>query len=404
MRFDTVIIGGGLSALVCGIELARGGKRVAMVAKGHSSLHFSSGSFGLYNAPEPLKALAELAPEHPYSKVGVERVETLAAKATEILNIAGVATNGNAEANHYVLTPTGSLRQCWLSFEGVVTADSDKNLDFKSAAILYPEGFLDFYTQFVADGLRRMGVRSSLHSFSLPELAVRRNNPTEMRSVAVARALDKEENILALATIISKEVGDAEVVLMPAVLGFVKGDVQSRLEKITGKRIVSVPTLPPSVEGIKVECALRATFERMGGVIFNGHTVVSHTMENGAVESVTTDKAVTLTAEDFVLCSGSFIGGGLVSGRSAIAEPIFGIDVDVPQGEFTTRDIFEPQPFMSAGVVTDGDFKALLSAQPIDNLYACGAILSGFNAVKEGCGAGVSIVTALVVAENILNR
>ena len=404
MRFDTVIIGGGLSALVCGIELARGGKRVAMVAKGHSSLHFSSGSFGLYNAPEPLKALAELAPEHPYSKVGVERVETLAAKATEILNIAGVATNGNAEANHYVLTPTGSLRQCWLSFEGVVTADSDKNLDFKSAAILYPEGFLDFYTQFVADGLRRMGVRSSLHSFSLPELAVRRNNPTEMRSVAVARALDKEENILALATIISKEVGDAEVVLMPAVLGFVKGDVQSRLEKITGKRIVSVPTLPPSVEGIKVECALRATFERMGGVIFNGHTVVSHTMENGAVESVTTDKAVTLTAEDFVLCSGSFIGGGLVSGRSAIAEPVFGIDVDVPQGEFTTRDIFEPQPFMSAGVVTDGDFKALLSAQPIDNLYACGAILSGFNAVKEGCGAGVSIVTALVVAENILNR
>ena len=404
MRFDTVIIGGGLSALVCGIELARGGKRVAMVAKGHSSLHFSSGSFGLYNAPEPLKALAALAPEHPYSKVGVERVETLAAKATEILNIAGVATNGSAEANHYVLTPTGSLRQCWLSFEGVVTADSDKNLDFKSAAILYPEGFLDFYTQFVADGLRRMGVRSSLHSFSLPELAVRRNNPTEMRSVAVARALDKEENILALATIISKEVGDAEVVLMPAVLGFVKGDVQSRLEKITGKRIVSVPTLPPSVEGIKVERALRATFERMGGVIFNGHTVVSHTMENGAVESVTTDKAVTLTAEDFVLCSGSFIGGGLVSGRSAIAEPIFGIDVDVPQGEFATRDIFEPQPFMSAGVVTDGDFKALLSAQPIENLYACGAILSGFNAVKEGCGAGVSIVTALVVAENILNR
>ena len=209
---------------------------------------------------------------------------------------------------------------------------------------------------------------------------------------------------MALATIISKEAGDAEVVLMPAVLGFVKSDVQNRLEKIVGKRIVTVPTLPPSVEGIKVERALRATFERMGGVIFNGHTVVSHTMDEGAVESVTTDKAVTLTAEDFVLCSGSFIGGGLVSGRSAITEPIFGVDVDTPQGEFTTRDIFEPQPFMSAGVVTNGDFKAQVSAQTIENLYACGAILSGFNAVKEGCGAGVSIVTALVVADNILNR
>ena len=163
MRYDTVIIGGGLSALLCGIELARNGRRAAIVATGHSSLHFSSGSFGLYNGAEPLKAVDALAEPHPYSRLA-EDIEALAAKATEILNIAGVATNGSAETNHYVLTPTGSLRQCWLSFEGVVTADSDKNLDFKSAAILYPEGFLDFYTQFVADGLRRVGVRSSLHS------------------------------------------------------------------------------------------------------------------------------------------------------------------------------------------------------------------------------------------------
>ena len=344
MRFDTVIIGGGLSALVCGIELARNGKRVAVVAKGHSSLHFSSGSFGLYNAEHPLKAIAELAPTHPYSKIGVERVEVLAAKATEILNVAGVSTNGTVEANHYIMTPTGTLRPCWLSLEGTVTAASDKSLDFKSAAILYPEGFLDFYTQFVSDELQGLGVNTSLHSFALPELSIRRNNPTEMRSVAVARALDKEENILALANIISREAGDAEVVIMPAVLGFVKSDVQSRLEKISGKRILTVPTLPPSVEGIKVERALRTAFERMGGVIFNGQTVVSYAKEEDVVATVTTDKYVTITAEEFVLSTGSFIGGGLESDRNSIVEPVFGVDVVVPQGEFTTRDIFEPQP------------------------------------------------------------
>ena len=47
MRYDTVIIGGGLSALMCGIAVARAGKRVALVATGNSSLHFSSCSFGL---------------------------------------------------------------------------------------------------------------------------------------------------------------------------------------------------------------------------------------------------------------------------------------------------------------------------------------------------------------------
>ena len=142
----------------------------------------------------------------------------------------------------------------------------------------------------------------------------------------------------------------------------------------------------------------------MGGVIFNGQTVVSYAKEENVVATVTTDKYVTLAAEEFVLSTGSFIGGGLESDRNSIVEPVFGVDVAAPQGEFTTRDIFESQPFMSAGVVTDGDFNVEVAAQVVDNLYACGAILSGFNAVKEGCGAGVSIVTALVVADNILNR
>jgi len=39
----------------------------------------------------------------------------------------------------------------------------------------------------------------------------------------------------------------------------------------------------------------------------------------------------------------------------------------------------------------------------VDNLYAAGAVLSGFNALKEGSGAGVSILTALHVSSLILN-
>ena len=81
MRYDSVIIGGGLAALLCGIELARGGKKVAIVATGHSTLHFSSGSFGLYNAAEPLKAVEALDASHPYTKLG-EDIEALAAKDT----------------------------------------------------------------------------------------------------------------------------------------------------------------------------------------------------------------------------------------------------------------------------------------------------------------------------------
>ena len=47
MRYDTIIIGGGLSGLTAGITLASAGKRVCIVSAGQSSLHFNSGSFDL---------------------------------------------------------------------------------------------------------------------------------------------------------------------------------------------------------------------------------------------------------------------------------------------------------------------------------------------------------------------
>ena len=47
MKFDTIIIGGGLSGLTAGITLAEHGQKCLMVSAGQSALHFFAGSFEL---------------------------------------------------------------------------------------------------------------------------------------------------------------------------------------------------------------------------------------------------------------------------------------------------------------------------------------------------------------------
>lgn len=39
----------------------------------------------------------------------------------------------------------------------------------------------------------------------------------------------------------------------------------------------------------------------------------------------------------------------------------------------------------------------------IDNLYVAGAVLGGFDPLTEGCGAGVSLISGLYAAEQIIS-
>lgn len=57
---------------------------------------------------------------------------------------------------------------------------------------------------------------------------------------------------------------------------------------------------------------------------------------------------------------------------------------------------------MHYGVKTDEHFRAMMNGKPIENLYVSGSVLGGANPLKEGSGAGISLLTSLHVAEQIL--
>ena len=154
-----------------------------------------------------------------YTHLGAERFGALAAEAAALLAEAGVAVEGDAARNHYRLTPMGGLKPAWLTLAGYVRSEASDALPWRKAVLFNAEGFLDFYTQFLAEGFRRMGTECAVRTFNMPALETIRNNPSEMRSANIARIFDRQENLDALARILRREAGDAEAVLLPAVLG-----------------------------------------------------------------------------------------------------------------------------------------------------------------------------------------
>ena len=156
MRYETIIIGGGLTGLLSGIMLAERGKRVAIISAGQSALHFSSGSFELFNGEnDPIKGINTLPEEHPYKKIGVDNVERYAEMVVDIFKRAGVKCSGDKNRNHYRITPIGTIKPAWLTLDDYATFDSADTICWRRVALVNFDGYLDFYPKFLESGLAR---------------------------------------------------------------------------------------------------------------------------------------------------------------------------------------------------------------------------------------------------------
>ena len=408
MKFDTIIIGGGLSGLVAGIELSRKGQKCMIVSAGQSALHFFSGSLELCGLEdEPSKAMEQLSQSHPYRKIGLDTALTLAERVKPLFAEVGVNFKGNAERNHWRITPLGVLKRAWLTLDEYASVPSDGLMLWKKVALLNIDGFLDFHTSYIAAGLAEKGVECVVKGISMPELERLRHNPTEMRSTNIAKTLTGEL-IGKLAARINEHAKDVDAVLMPAVVGLAGNADVVRLKEKVDRPLHFLATLPPSVPGIRLQMMLRKHFQKLGGVYMLGDAVKEGVFDGNCLKGIRTVNHgdTCFKADSFILASGSFFSKGLVSDIDGVREPVFGLDVDsiTERPQWYRKDMFEAQPYMTFGVATDSLFRAGKNGQPVINLYATGSVLSGCHPMKEGSGAGVAILTALHVADTILKN
>ena len=414
MRMDTVIMGGGLSGLACGIALAKRGKRVAIVASGQSTMLFNGGSMEMLGhvdgkaVTNPLEAITTLPQSHPYSKIGASRIAELAERVKLLFNDSGIDMTGTANANHWRITPMGVAKPAWLTLNDHLRIDDLNNLPAKRLALMCIRGYFDQPNSMLAQGLRDLGFEVDAIEFTTDDITALRRSPSEMRATSLAKRLVSNNALQRVADQINSLATDADMVLMPSVLGQSDSTDIQTLQSMVGKPLRLVATLPPAVAGMRMMTQLRHYFRMLGGTYLMGDTAVSGTIEGDRLTSITTTKLaeIPLKADNFVLATGSFISRGLKADYERVYEPVLGVDVDADANPdaWTQFGVLQPQAYFGYGVATDDQFHCLKQGKAINNLYAIGSILSGHDAVKMGDGTGVSLLTALAVNDLIIAK
>ena len=148
---------------------------------------------------------------------------------------------------------------------------------------------------------------------------------------------------------------------------------------------------------------MRRRFQQLGGTLLPNDTVKGGGFENNHLKYVCTENLADtrLEANEFVLATGSFLGGGLSSDYYSVRESVFGLDVELSGAashvDWTTDNLFDKQPYESFGVKADNQFRVSKDGTTIDNLYAIGSVLSGNDPQHQADATGVDLLTALAV-------
>ena len=372
MRFDTVIIGGGLAGLTAGISLQEAGQKVAIVSAGQNAMHFFSGSFEDAGAAR-------------------ERVSALFAAA-------GVRTNA---IDGLQLMPMGKFQPVSLTLEDV-TVFPEEHIAEKALIVNFT-GFHDFYCTFLAETLEKAGTACRIRFVRLPEMEHLRTSPSEMRSVNIARVLDEywEKAVSDIRILL----GDEDLIILPQVFGLKDASVLDKIRTALPARVAFVGTMPPSVPGIRTQMLLKRRFEVLGGTFLMGDEVTSAALHEGVVSSITTRNLDTarLFADHFILASGGYFSKGLTATPTQVYEPLLGLDIDYPaeRKDWYDDDFFAEQPFMDFGVKTDASLHAVKDGEPVQNLFCIGSVLGNTRKEDYGTAAGLAIRTAFAVVDTI---
>ena len=414
MTNESVVIGAGLAGLTAALRLTEHGHHVVIVARGAGATHLAPatvdvlGYVGDDRVDSPAASFEQLfarSPHHPYRRVTLAQIEAALTWFSE--RVAGLGYTGGVAENLLLSTAIGVPRPSALIPRTMRGGDLRAGGRFVFVGL---RGFKDFHPSLLADNLGNARVPIPLTARAV-ELALPRDRLGDLGGRRLAERFDSSQYRDWLVDSLRGKLEPDERVGLPAVLGLRRAeDAWQELENRLERQVFEVPTLPPSIPGMRLFDALTARLRAAGVRVIFGVTAVGATTRDGRIDAVAVANAsgtASYRAQSVVLASGGFASGGLaLDSRGVTRETVFDLPVaGVPAAgpvRFAPR-YFDEQPLAGSGVAVDEQLRPVdADGMPVyGNLHAAGAILGGAVPWKEKSGSGISLATGYAAAEAI---
>jgi glycerol-3-phosphate dehydrogenase subunit B len=420
VKADIAVVGSGLAALVATRTLQQAGRNAVLIWPGLSSLYFTYATVDVLGysdltstepVEQPEAGVAQLIadrPDHPYALAGLDALRGGTTLLIEWLRAAGFRWQGSLAGNLLLPTAIGTPKPSCLVPESMAAGDLRRDEPIVFCGF---HGYEDFVPELAASNLSRSwgqgdqsvrAIRVWLPGFDTSRL---------FTSIDLARSFEDKAFRREVASRIRREITvDGVRVGMPAVLGLTHDtDVYTSFAAEVGHPVFEIPTLPPSVLGLRLFDRLRKHIQESGVEMIWAAPAHEAEVSDGQCRRIflkSAGRELPIEARAYVLALEDAVDGALRAGVHTVLDPFFHQSLahhEVPT-ERTDESLFKPQPFASIGYAVTNQLQPSDDAgRPLAaNVFVAGGAIAGYDPVGTKSRGGLAIATGYRAAKEAM--